>query len=69
LGLNEEEIGKTYLNQVGRKIFVKHFEEKLAITFKHKRLGKVSYKRLLRLECYKLYKHLLEEGNYKPFVG
>jgi len=69
LGLNEEEIGKTYLNQVGRKIFIKHFEEKLATTFKHKRLGKVSYKRLLRLECYKLYKHLLEEENYKPFVG
>ena len=65
----EEEIGKTYLNQVGRKIFVKHFEEKLATSFKHKRLGKVSYKRLLRLECYKLYKHLLGEESYKPFVG
>jgi CRISPR-associated protein Cas1 len=65
----EAEIGKTYLNPSGRKIFIKHFEEKLATTFKHKRLGKVSYKRLLRLECYKLYKHLLGEKEYQPFTG
>jgi len=65
----EAEIGKTYLNPAGRKIFIKHFEEKLATTFKHKRLGKVSYKRLLRLECYKLYKHLLGEKEYQPFTG
>jgi CRISPR-associated protein Cas1 len=65
----EEDIGKTYLNSEGRRIFVKHFEEKLSTTFKHRKLGKVSYKRLLKLECYKLYKHLLEEQTYQPFAG
>jgi len=64
----EEAIGNTYLNEKGRKLFIKHFEEKLKTTFKHSNLGKVSYKRLIRLECYKLYKHFLEEKEYKPLV-
>jgi CRISPR-associated protein Cas1 len=33
----EEDIGKTYLNSEGRRIFVKHFEEKLSTTFKHRK--------------------------------
>ena len=64
----EEAIGNTYLTEKGRKIFIKQFEDKLKTTFKHPTLGRVSYKRLIRLECYKLYKHFLGEKEYQPLV-
>jgi len=48
---------------------VKAFSERLEKTVKHKELGRnVSYQRLIRLECYKLVKHLLGIGKYSPFV-
>ncbi len=65
----EESIDYTYLNQQGQKIFIKAFEEKLATTIKYKNLGKVSYRKLVRLECYKLYKHFFKEDIYKPFIA
>ncbi len=58
-----------YLNDKGRKIFIKYFENRLATTINYKNLGKVSYKRLIKLECYKLYKHFLLEELYKPFIA
>ena len=65
----EKDLEYSYLNEKGRKIFVQAFEEKLATTIKHKNLGKVSYRRLILLECYKLYKHFLLEDIYTPFVA
>lgn len=65
----EEEVGFSYLNEKGRVIFVKEFEDKLNTTIKHRNLGKVSYRKLIRLECYKLYKHFIGEEIYTPFVG
>ena len=65
----EEEVGFSYLNERGRAIFVKEYEDKLSTTIKHKNLGKVSYRKLIRLECYKLYKHFMGEEVYVPFVG
>ncbi len=65
----EEEVGFSYLNDNGRTIFIKEYEDKLKTTIKHKNLGKVSYRKLIRLECYKLYKHFLEEETYIPFIG
>ncbi len=65
----EEEVGFSYLNEKGRAIFVKEYEDKLKTTIKHKNLGKVSYRKLIRVECYKLYKHFMEEGVYTPFLG
>jgi CRISPR-associated protein Cas1 len=57
-----------YLKPSARKIFVKEFEEKLTTTIEHRKLKrKVSYRRLIRLECYKLVKHLLGETEYEPF--
>ncbi len=57
------------LNDRGRKKFLMHLEERLKKTIKHHRLKKhVSYRRLMRLELYKLEKHLMEEEKYKPFV-
>ncbi|MCO6497958.1 MAG: type I-B CRISPR-associated endonuclease Cas1 [Chitinophagaceae bacterium] len=56
------------LKDSARKIFVRSFEEKLNETIKHRTLKKsVSYKHLVKLECYKLTKHLLGMEEYKPF--
>lgn len=64
----DKETGGIYLSEAGRKIFVTEWEEKLKTTLKHRDLGKeVSYRRLLRLELYKLQKHLMEEKEYSPF--
>ncbi|MFQ6115165.1 MAG: type I-B CRISPR-associated endonuclease Cas1b [bacterium] len=58
-----------WLSEEGRKIFVRSFDERLNTTIKHRSLGRnVSYRRLIRLECYKLIKHLLGQSSYKPFV-
>jgi len=57
-----------WLNEEGRKIFVRAFDEKLSTTIKHRKLGRnISYRRLIRLECYKLIKHLMGHETYKPF--
>lgn len=52
----------------GKKVFVKTFEERLKETIKHRKLNRhVSYKSLMRLECYKIIKHLLGDKEYEPF--
>ena len=57
------------LNKHGKNTFLEAYEEKLKTTIKHRSLGrKVSIQKLLRLECYKLIKHLLEIKSYKPLV-
>ncbi len=57
------------LKDSGRKTFITAFEERLKETIRHRTLKKsVSYKHLIRLECYKLSKYLLGiEPEYKPF--
>ena len=61
-------MNRCLLNDSGKKIFVKAIEDKLEETFQHKSLGrKVSFRHLIKLECYKLAKHLLGLEEYKPF--
>ena len=56
------------LKDSGRKKVVKAWDEKLNETIKHRSLGRnVSYKHLVKLECYKLVKHVLGMEVYKPF--
>ena len=56
------------LKEKGRRAFVKAWDEKLKETIKHRSLNKsVSYKHLIKLECYKLVKHLMGMDEYKPF--
>lgn len=63
------EIGNMLLSDKGKKLFLKEYDEKLKTTIKHKGLNKnVSYKRLIRLELYKLSKHVLGAEKYKPLV-
>lgn len=63
-----KEVNFCHLNEEGKKIFLKEYDEKLKTTIKHRNLKKsVSYRHLIRLECYKLVKHILGEKDYKPF--
>ena len=63
-----KELNACVLKDAARKTFVQAFEDKLKETFKHRKLGRnVSYKHLIKLECYKLSKHLLAIDEYKPF--
>lgn len=58
------------LNRRGKEILVREFEDRLKGTIKHRELGRsVSYRRLIRLELYKLEKHIMGEKEYKPFVA
>lgn len=57
-----------YLKDKALKKFVQEFESSLGETVKHKRLGRhVSYRQLIRLEAYKLIRHLLNMESYKAF--
>ncbi len=65
----EKDLNYCLLNDKGRKTFVKEYDERLKKTIKHRELNrKVSYRRLIRLEAYKLIKHLLGTKDYNPFV-
>ena len=62
-------LGGIYLKENGQKIFVKEWENKLRSTIRHRGLGReVSYRRLVRLELYKIEKHILGDKEYSPFV-
>lgn len=64
----DESLNFCHLSKKGRKTFSKAFEEKLQTTIMHRKLErKVSYRRLIRMECYKLVKHLTGAEAYKPF--
>ncbi|ADG83326.1 CRISPR-associated protein Cas1 [Thermincola ferriacetica] len=53
-----------------KKLFVEELDNKLKTTIKHRDIGReVSYRRLIRLELYKLEKHLMGEKEYEPFVA
>ncbi len=66
----DQRLGGLYLKETGRKIFVEKFEERLNTTIKHRKIGKnVSYRRLIRLELYKIEKHLINEEEYEPFIS
>jgi len=63
-----EELKGCYLNDDGRRMFLKEYDDKLRTTIRHRALNRnISYQRLIRLECYKLVRHLLGEARYKGF--
>lgn len=64
------EIGSNYvyLTEAARKIIIQEYNGRLEQTIQHKELNrKVSYKYLIRLECYKLIKHVIGEKEYVGF--
>ena len=69
--LSEKDFDKdvgVLLKDKGKRIFLKEYQSKLDTTIKHPKLNRrVSYKYLMRLECYKLIKHLLGDKEYESF--
>lgn len=64
----ERKLNGCLLKPTSRKKVAEEWEKRLSETVKHRSLGKsVSYKYLIRLECYKLAKHILEIEEYRPF--
>jgi len=70
IGDFERDTEGVILKEKGKKCFVEQLEEKLKTTITHREIGRpVSYRRLIRLELYKLEKHLMGEKEYQPFVA
>lgn len=63
-----KELNYLHLTKQGSQIILAEYDRKLKSTIKHRDLGRdVSYNYLIRLECYKLIKHLLGEKRYSAF--
>lgn len=63
----DRNVNYCYLSEEGRKIFVQAFEELMENTIVHRKLKrKVKYKSLIRLDLYKLIKHILGEDEFSP---
>ena len=64
-----KELNFLHLKQDASKLIATELEKRLRTTIMHKGLGrKVSYQYLIRLEAYKLVKHLLGEKEYEGFT-
>jgi CRISPR-associated protein Cas1 len=62
------ELNSCYLNDEGRRMFLMEYERRLSMTLHHARLKRhVSYQRLIRIEAFKIVRHVLGEGEYKGF--
>lgn len=63
-----KELNYCILNEEGRKIFVEAFEDRINQTFLHSKLNrKITYKKAIKLEGYKLIKGLVENQTFTPF--
>jgi CRISP-associated protein Cas1 len=64
----DQNINGVILKPHAKKHFVQSYDEKMKETIQHRGLGRsVSYKHLIKLECYKLSKQILGIEAYKPF--
>ncbi len=64
-----EELEGIYLSERGTRKFIEAYEKRLSETVMHKRLRrKVSHRKLIRLECYKLYRLFLDGEPYVPYI-
>ena len=65
-----DDLNGIYMKENANKVFIGELDKRLGTTIEHKGLGrKVSYRRLIRMELYKLEKHLMDEKAYQPFVA
>ena len=63
----DTKLNRILLKETGKKKFIQAFENRLTETVMHRSLKKkVSYKHMIKLEAYKLQKHLLGIENYQP---
>ncbi len=64
----ERESNFLYLKESGKRKILMEYDKRLESTISHKELGRdVSYRYLIRLECYKLIKHIIGEKEYSGF--
>lgn len=64
----DKKVNYCLLNEEGRNIFIKAFEEKLDSVFVHPKLKRrITYKTAMKLDCYKLIKFIMEDKEFKPF--
>ncbi|SMO87186.1 type I-B CRISPR-associated endonuclease Cas1b [Melghirimyces algeriensis] len=64
----DQRAGGTFLTERGKKIFITEWDKRLKTTIKHRNLGRnVSNRRFIRLELYKIQKHLMGEKTYIPY--
>ena len=63
-----KELNFLHLKKESSRLIAQELEQRLKKTIMHKELGKkVSYQYLIRLEIYKLIKHLIGEKQYEGF--
>ncbi|NWF94536.1 MAG: type I-B CRISPR-associated endonuclease Cas1 [Candidatus Thorarchaeota archaeon] len=66
----DHETGCCLLNESGRRTFLSLLDANLRETVRHPHLKKsVSNEYLLRLDCYKLQRHITENSDYSPFLA
>lgn len=64
----EKESNFLYIKESAKKKILTEYDNRLNRTLSHKDLGRdVSYRYLIRLECYKLIKHIIGEKEYEAF--
>lgn len=64
----DRQTGGILLSESGKRTFVAEMDKRLKTTVSHRHLGRsVSYRRLMRLELYKIQKHILGEKEYEPY--
>ena len=65
-----KDLNAVLLSDKGRRKFLKEYDERLHSTIMHRGLGrKISLRRFIRIECYKLIKHLIGAEKYKPLIA
>ncbi|USS40269.1 type I-B CRISPR-associated endonuclease Cas1b [Thermococcus aggregans] len=65
-----EELNGVLLTKEGMKIVLRTYNEELSKSVRHRKLGRnVTKQRLIRLEAYKLIKHLIGVKEYEPLVA
>ncbi|RLJ70697.1 CRISPR-associated Cas1 family protein [Hydrogenivirga caldilitoris] len=65
----ENRSGLVYLNEEGKRIFVSEFNDLLEKTVRYRKLKRnISFRGLIRIELYKLVKHLIGDEVYTPFI-
>ncbi|MBO8165041.1 MAG: type I-B CRISPR-associated endonuclease Cas1 [Brevibacillus sp.] len=64
----DQHTDRILLSESGKRKFIAELDKRMKTTVNHRHLGKsVSYRRLIRLELYKLQKHVMGEKAYEPY--
>ncbi|WAM36209.1 type I-B CRISPR-associated endonuclease Cas1b [Caldicellulosiruptor acetigenus] len=66
----EQDLEGIVITDSAKKLFIDELEQRLSTTISVKNIGNyVSYRQLIRIELYKIEKHLMGEKEYQPYVS